>query len=187
MAPRVGAWSTYAIAVLSLAYAGLFITSGTAVAASPLANAILAVSGILATAATVAVADQLPDRPGRWVRIVGVAWAILSATHGAQAAVAGAQGLDTEPISATGPRGFATFGLSGIWTFVVGWTMTRGSTPFPSRLGWLAVLSGIDLIALYLATALGISALVPITALLAAVILGPIFWVWTGRILQRSS
>lgn len=187
MNPRIAAGAAYAIAVLSIAYAAVFVTSGTAVAASPLANALLAASGILATAATVAVSDQLPDRPGRWVRIVGVVWALLSAAHGAQAGLAGAQGLATDPVSATDPRGFATFGLAGLWTLVVGWTIRGGGTPFPARLGWLAVVAGLDLLALFLATAFGIAELVPITAVLAAVFLGPAFWFWTGRVLQRAT
>ena len=184
MAPRLGALFAYGIALLSLAYAAVFVLTGTAIAADPFANVLLALSGVLATAATVAVSDLLPDRPGRWIRIVGVGGALLSATHGMQAAIASAQGLATDPLSATDPRGFATFGLAGLWTLVVGGTIVRGATPFPVRLGWLAVVAGVNLLALFVATAAGLAALVPVTAVLAAVVLGPAFWVWTGRVLE---
>jgi hypothetical protein len=185
--PRIGALCAYGIAILSIAYAAIFATTGAAIAASPVANLILAGSAILATAATVAVADQLPDRPGRWVRIVGVGWALLSAAHAAQSGVAGAQGLATDPISATDPRGFATFGLTGLWLVVVGLTIRGGGTPFPGGLGLLGAAAGVDLLALYAATVAGIGPLVQVTALLGAVILGPAYWAWTGRVLQRAA
>jgi hypothetical protein len=66
-------------------------------------------------------------------------------------AVADLQHLAPGDLSVTDPRGFATFGLAGLWSIVLG----------------LAIRSG--------------APLVLVTGGLASVILGPLQWAWIGR------
>ena len=79
-------WCAYAIAGLSFLYAAVYLglvrPDPSNSSASALANGFIAVSGILATFAVVAVGDQVGGAIGRWLRFVGVGWALLSAAHG---------------------------------------------------------------------------------------------------------
>jgi len=181
---RTASWCAFGIAALSLLYAVVFLgfvrTDAANTTASALANGFIGLSGILATFAVIAVGDRVDGAAGRWLRVVGVGWALLSAAHGVSAAVSDAQGLATSAISATDPRGLATFGLAGLWSIVLGLAI-RSGTSFPSGLGMVALVNGVDLLVLFLATATGAGTLVLVTGGLASVILGPLQWAWIGR------
>ncbi len=181
---RTAGWCAYGIAALSLLYAAVFLglvrPDPTNTTAAALANGFIGISGILATFAVIAVGDTVDGTAGRWLRVVGVGWALLSAAHGVFSAVSDAQGLATGDLSATDPRGFATFGLAGVWSIVLGLAI-RSGTSFPRTLGIVALLDGVDLLVLFLATASGAGTLVLITGGLASVILGPLQWAWIGR------
>ena len=181
---RTARWCAYAIAGLSVLYAvvylGLVRADPTNSAASALANGLIALSGIFATFAVVAVGDKVDGAAGRWLRMVGVGWALLSAAHGTFSAIADWQGLATGDISATDPRGLATFGLAGLWSIVLGLAI-RSGTSFPLTLGTVALVNGANLILLFFATATGAGTLVLLTGGLASVILGPLQWAWLGR------
>ena len=181
---RTAGWCAYGIAALSLLYAAVFLglvrPDPTNTTASALANGFIGISGILATFAVIAVGDKVDGAAGRWLRVVGVGWALLSAAHGVFSAVSDAQGLATVDVSATDPRGFATFGLAGVWSIVLGLAI-RSGTSFPRALGLVALLNGVDLVVLFLATATGAGTLVLVTGGLASVILGPLQWAWIGR------
>jgi hypothetical protein len=181
---RTASWCAFGIAALSLLYAvvylGLVRPDPTNTTASAFANGFIGLSGILATFAVVAVGDKVGGAAGRWIRVVGVGWALLSAAHGVFSAVSDIQGLPTGDLSATDPRGLATFGLAGLWSIVLGLTI-RSGTSFPRGLGLVALVNGVDLLALFFATATGAGALVLVTGGLASVILGPLQWAWIGR------
>lgn len=181
---RIAGWCAYAIAGLSLLYAAVYLglvrADPTNASASALANAFIGVSGILATFAVIAAGDKVGGGAGRWLRIVGVGWALLSAAHGAFSAIADTQSLATGDLSATDPRGFATFGLAGLWSIVLGLAI-RSGTSFPRALGTVALVNGADLLVLFFATATGVEPLILVTGGLASVILGPLQWVWLGR------
>ena len=181
---RTASWCAFGIAALSLFYAVVFLgfvrTDAANTTASALANGLIGLSGILATFAVIAVGDRVDGAAGRWLRVVGVGWALLSAAHGVSAAISDAQGLATSAISATDPRGLATFGLAGLWSIVLGLAI-RSGTSFPRRLGLVALVNGVDLLVLFLATATGAGTLVLVTGGLASVILGPLQWAWIGR------
>jgi len=177
-------WSAYAIAGLSLLYAvvylGLVRPDPANTSASALANGCIALSGILATFAVIAVGDQVGGAAGRWLRVVGVGWALLSAAHGTFSMVADTQHLAAGDLSPTDPRGFATFGLAGLWSLVLGLAIRSGAS-FPRALGAIALANGVDLLVLFVATATGAGTLVLLTGGLASVILGPLLWVGIGR------
>jgi hypothetical protein len=186
---RTASSCAYGIAALSLLYAGVYLglvrPDPTNTTASALANGFIGISGILATFAVIAIGDKVGGTAGRWLRVVGVGWALLSAAHGVFSAVSDAQGLATVDLSATDPRGFATFGLAGLWSIVLGLAI-RSGTSFPRTLGIIALLDGVDLVVLFLATATGAGTLVLITGGLASVILGPLQWAWIGRALTEA-
>jgi len=181
---RAASWCAFGIAALSLLYAVVFLgfvrTDAANTTASALANGFIGLSGILATFVVIAVGDRVDGAAGRWLRVVGVGWALLSAAHGVSAAVSDAQGLATSAVSATDPRGLATFGLAGLWSIVLGLAI-RSGTSFPRGLGMVALVDGVDLLVLFLATATGAGTLVLVTGGLASVILGPLQWAWIGR------
>ncbi len=193
---RIAGSSAYAIAALSLLYAAVYLglvrpNPGNA-GASAVANFFIALSGVLATFAVVAVGDTVSGAAGRWLRLVGAGWALLSAAHGAFSAIGDLQcgrllsgDCVTSSIAATDPRGFATFGLAGVWSIMLGLAITSG-TAFPRRLGTVALINGVDLVLLFFATAVGASAIVLITGGLAAVVLGPLQWAWLGRRIIRT-
>jgi hypothetical protein len=184
---RTASWCAYAIAGLSLLYAAVYLglvrPDPTNASASALANAFIGISGILATFVVIAVSDRVDGAAGRWLRLVGVGWALLSAAHGAFSAIADTQGLATGDLSPTDPRGFATFGLAGLWSIVLGLAI-RSGTSFPRALGMVALVSGANLLVLFFATATGAGTLVLVSGGLASVILGPVQWIWLGRTLR---
>src|SRR5256885_13993329 len=117
---RMAGWCAYGIAVLSLLYAGVYLglvrPDPTNATAAALANGFIGLSGILATFAVIAIGDRVDGAAGRWLRVVGVGWALLSAAHGVFSAVSAAQGLPTGDLFACDPSGFAAFGLAGVWS-----------------------------------------------------------------------
>ena len=187
---RVASWCAFAVAVLSILYAVVYLgfvrPTPTNLSASALANGLIGLSGILATFAVIAVGDKVGGSAGRWLGVVGVGWALLSAVHGTFGAIADAQGIDIAGMrpdfAPTDPRGFATFGLAGLWSIVLGAAIASAGT-LPRALATVALINGVDLIVLFLATAAGIGPLVLVSGGLAAVILGPIQWALIGRAL----
>ena len=111
-------------------------------------------------------------------------YALLSAAHGVYAAILAGQGLAAGDLSATDPRGFATFGLAGIWMLALG-LAARGAVTLPRNLALLAIAGGVDLVLLFFATVAGSTPLILLTGRLASVVLGPAFWIWSGRLLSR--
>src|SRR2546427_10267293 len=131
------------------------------------------------------VGDTVEGAAVHWIRDVGVGWALLSAAHGVFSAVSDAQGLPTGDLSATDPRGFATFGLAGLWSIVLGLAI-RSGTSLPRALGTITLANGVDLVVLFFATATGAGTLVLVTGGLASVILGPLQWAWLARAVMKT-
>jgi hypothetical protein len=186
---RRGGLAAYAVAAFSILYAivylGLVRTDPNNATASTLAWALIAAGAISATVATGAVGAYIGGSIGMWLTAFGIAYSLLSATHGAYAAIADAQGFADLDLSPTDPRGFATFGLAGVWLIVVGRELTR-RTDLRPRYAQLATVAGIDLLILFAATVLNSSVAILVTGGLASVVLGPIFWTMTGRLLTAE-
>ncbi|MDQ2951216.1 MAG: hypothetical protein M3R54_03025, partial [Chloroflexota bacterium] len=146
----------------------------------------LITAGALAAAmATAALASFIGGAAGTFLAALGVGYSLLAAAHGAFAAIGIAQGFADLDLSPTDPRGFATFGLAGVWMLLAGLEL-RQRTDL-RRVYWqLAVAGGLDLIALFVATVLGSTPLILFTGGLASLILGPAFWLMTGRLLTAA-
>jgi hypothetical protein len=184
-----GGLAAYVVAAFSILYAvvylGLVRTDPSNATASTLAWALIAAGAISASVATGAVGSFIGGSVGTWIAAFGIGYSLLSATHGAYAAIADAQGFADLDLSPTDPRGFATFGLAGVWLIVVGRELTR-RTDLRPRYAQLATVAGIDLLILFVATVLNSSAAILVTGGLASVVLGPIFWAMTGRLLTAK-
>src|SRR6059036_593454 len=103
----------YFVAFFSLAYAAVFLGlvhgHPEAHRASALANALIAAGGLSATIAIVGATGR--------IAALGVGYALLSATHGVYSALAELGAIEVPDLAPTDPRGFATFGLAGLWVF----------------------------------------------------------------------
>jgi hypothetical protein len=183
--------AAYAVAALSVAYAIVFLgfvrpSGGANTSAVLLADLFIGASGVVVTVVASTLGDRIAGSEGSWIKLVGVGWALLSATHGAFAFSADLEQLAVPQVSSTDPRGFATFGVAGLWMIVVGLLARQGRGGLPRGLGVLGIAAGADLVALYLATVFSADTLVTVFGGLAAVVLGPAFWMWTGSALRRS-
>jgi hypothetical protein len=185
---RRAGFQAYLIAAFSLIYAVVFLGFVRGhpenLGAAALAWALIAGAGLSATIATVATAARIGGDARWWLTAVGVGYGLLSATHGMFDAVATEQGLPALALSPTDPRGLATFGLAGLWALTLGLEIRSGNGALPPNLGWLAIASGLDLIALFVATVAQAEGAILVTGGLASVILVPAFWIWTGRALR---
>ena len=185
---RRAGFQAYLIAAFSLMYAVVFLgfvrNHPENVQAAALAWALIAGAGLAATVTTTSTAARIGGDARWWLTAIGVGYGLLSAAHGTFAAVAVEQGISASDLSPTDPRGLATFGLAGLWALTLGLETVAGNGTLPRNLGWLAIVSGIDLIVLYVATVARVEGLILVSGGLASVILVPAFWIWTGRILR---
>ena len=185
---RRAGFQAYLIAAFSLVYAAVYLgfvrNHPENVQAAALAWALIAGGGLSATIATTSTAARVGGDARWWLTALGVGYGLLSATHGTLAAIAAEQGVVTTDLSPTDPRGLATFGLAGLWALTLGLETIAGNGTLPRSLGWLAIVAGLDLIVLFIATVGAVEGLILVSGGLASVILVPAFWIWTGRLLR---
>ena len=195
--------AAFGIAALSIVYAIVFLGfvrgHPDAHGAAALANACIALSGILVTVAAAAIGQRIgTESPagagtrfgldaGTWIGLFGVGYGLLSATHGAFATISELGGTTEGGISPTDPRGFATFGLAGLWMLVLALVAPGATAGWPGWLTPVAFIGGIDLVALFVATVAGAELPILLTGGLASVILGPAFWIGAGILLSFAS
>lgn len=183
--------AAYAIAALSVAYAIAYLgfigpSRGANTTAVVLTDAFIAVAGVLVTIVAVTVGERIAGEEGRWIALVGVGWALLSAAHGAFGFTRHFEGDFQTVVDATDPRGFATFGLAGLWTMAIGAFARQGRGGLPRGLGAFGLVAGADLVLLYISTLFGIDTGILVFGGLASVILGPVFWMWMGSALRPT-
>jgi len=186
---RFGGIAAYLVAAFSIAYAVVFLgfvrPGNGGATATALAWLLIAAGSLSAAIATAALASYIGGAAGVFLAAFGVGYSLLAATHGIFAAIGEIQGFAGLDLAPTDPRGFATFGLAGLWSLIAGLEL-RHRVGLRAIYWQLAVVSGIDLILLFMATATGLEMLVLVTGGLASVILGPAFWAMTGRLLAAE-
>lgn len=160
-------------------------------AALPAALSLLLV-GVFASAALVALYQlvrQVDEGFALWGLLLGIGGAGGAAVHSAFDIASNLHPPDyafayASPVD---PRGFLTFAIAGLAALVLSWLIVRG-TMLPRTLGYLGILSGILLIALYVAYLVILDAtnpLVVILVLLAGVI-QPVWYLWLGWALWQG-
>src|SRR5256885_12245637 len=156
---RRAGFQAYLIAAFSLMYAVVFLgfvrNHPENTQAAALASALIAGGGLAATIATTSAAARIGGDARWWLTALGVGYGLLSAAHGTFDAIAIEQSVALPAISATDPRGLATFGLAGLWAFTLGLEAVAGDGALPRNLGWLAVVSGLGPIVPFFATGPG--------------------------------
>src|SRR6266702_3037936 len=181
---RRAGFQAYLIAAFSLVYAVVFLGFVRNHPENTLASALIAGGGLAATIATTSAAARIGGDARWWLTALGVGYGLLSAAHGTFAAIAVEQGIAATDLSPTDPRGLATFGLAGLWALTLGLETVAGNGALPRNLGWVAIVGGLDLIVLFIATVAASENLILVSGGLASVILVPAFWIWTGRVLR---
>src|SRR2546428_6443664 len=171
---RRAGFQAYLVAAFSLVYAVVFLAfvrnhpENTQAAA--LASALIAGGGLAATIATTSAAARVGGDARWWLTALGVGYGLLSAAHGTFEAVAIEQSVALPAISPTDPRGLATFGLAGLWALTLGLETVAGNGALPRNLGWLAIVGGLDLIVLFIATVAASENLILVSGGLAPVL-----------------
>ena len=84
------------------------------------------------------------------------------------------------------PDNWIGFGLVGLWLLVVNWLAMRGGQ-LPRVLTYIGMAGGISLWLVVAASGFGVTILIAIAAGLGGIVLGPIWYVWTGVVLWRMS
>jgi hypothetical protein len=151
--------------------------------------------GIVSTVVIVALYDRLRETDATfalWALLLGVIGMIGSAIHAgydlANVIHPPASPLPDDIPSQVDPRGFTTFGISGLAFFVLAWLMTR-SGGFPRRLGQLGYAVAILYIVLYLGRLIILTPtnpVVAVAALLSGVVVSPAWYIWLGLLLRRG-
>jgi len=161
----------------------------------------LLVSGVIVGLPAIALRRRLlgtAESAATWAAVIGVVSGLATAAHGLSslegtdrlahlflnpdAATHAAIVIGQKLPSAADPSGLATFGLAGLAALFFG-TALR---PARRGLGTLGIVLGADMVALFLANAVGSTPAVLLTGGLASVVLGPIWWVGIGRLLMAE-
>ena len=158
-----------------------------------LSGLFLMLGGLLTSVALLAVYERLRETDASFALlalVLGTAGSLGSAVHGGYDLANAINPPSSMPDlpNPVDPRGLLTFGVAGAALFVVGWLIVRGGQ-FPRGLGYLAYLSAVLLVILYLARLIVIDATNPLIlapALLNGFLINPIFYVWLGLALLRG-
>ena len=161
-----------------------------------------ALGALLAIAAVLAISESVRSVNEGWVRwtstlaVLGFAvvaidnfremsfqpdraadYAAADAATKAAMEVSGPIGLD--------PQGWLGFGAVGLWVLVVSLLALRGST-WPKPLAYVGIAVAVVHWLVVAGSVLSIEPLIAIAAGLGGVILGPIWYIWTGLTLRRA-
>jgi hypothetical protein len=159
-----------------------------------LAALMLTAGGLLSVVALVAVFRVVREAsPGMATigLIFGAVGALGAAVHGAYdlANVLHAPGATSDLPNAVDPRGFLTFGVSGLGVAVLSALALRTATA-PRTWAWLGILLGVLLVVIYLGRLVILDATSPIILVpagLTGFVVNPIWYLWLAVILRRSA
>ncbi|MFN8532207.1 MAG: hypothetical protein U0556_01500 [Dehalococcoidia bacterium] len=177
---------------VSLAYSVAFVVLQNA----GLSAAMLLAAGLLSTAVVVGLYGRLrraDDLGAIWVLALGLVGAAGSAVHGAYDLANAINPPDANLLSLASlpnqvdPRGLLAFGVTGIAMLGAG-ALARGGA-LPRGLAWLTVLLGVLLVMIYLGRLIVLTASSPIIlipAVLAGLVVNPVWNVWLGLNLLRG-
>lgn len=158
----------------------------------------LTLLGVLAVAVLIALYAHVraTDAPAALTALLfGLVGVVGTAIHGGYDLANAINPPSTLPAGLTDlpsqvdPRGLLAFGFTGIGLFVFGWLITQSSS-LPKPLGYLACVSALLFIVIYLARLIVLDPTNPILlvpVLLNGFILSPLFYLWLGSMLWRGT
>jgi hypothetical protein len=182
---RLAGWSAILAGVDALIYAVAFVV----LKAEGLAAAALLAGGLLTLVAILGLRDRIRPFAPRLAdlgALLGVVGALGASIHGAYdlANVLNPPATSVDLPNAVDPRGFLTFGVSGLGVFILAWAalMTNGGLPRP--LAGLGIALGFLLVVVYLGRLIVLDATSPLIlgpAALTGFLVSPIFYLWLGK------
>jgi hypothetical protein len=187
---RLAGWSAILAGIDALTYAIAFVV----LQADGLAAIALLAGGLLTLIAVLGLRDRLRDSAPRLAdlgAVLGVVGALGASIHGAYdlANVVNPPTTSVDLPNAVDPRGFLTFGVSGLGVFILSWAALITGR-LPRQLSWLGVALGILLVVVYLGRLIVLDATSPLILVPAAItgfLASPGFYVWLGRELLRTT
>jgi hypothetical protein len=198
---RFSAWASsfaYANGAVGLVYSFAFIVlvvGGRAPDLGQLLSAImLLLGGVLASFVLVGLYQRVHEADAgfaMWALALAGIGSLGAAIHGGYdlaAAIHPPASLPTDLPSAIDPRGLLTFGVTGLGLLTFAWLMGR-SPGFAKGLVWLAYLSGILSVGLYLGRLILLQPTHPVIALMAVAegfIVNPAVYIWLGSALRKN-
>jgi hypothetical protein len=193
---RFAGGAAIAVAVGGVAYSVAFVVAVKAdsEAAANLSFVFLLLGGVLGTAVLAAVyrlTRDVGEGFALWGLLLGAVGVLGSAIHGGYdlaRAIHPAMGLPGVP-NAIDPRGFLTFGLTGLGLLILA-SLIRRVGAFPAGLGTLGMVLGLLLVAVYVARLFILDPNEPLLLGLAGVtglVVHPWWFLWLGRSLRRAA
>lgn len=191
LVPFLATFSGVAIFLYSVAFVVLAKTNP--VWSGVLSPLFLMLFGILSSGAWVGLYMRLRENDNgfaNWIVILAVLGAMGAAVHGAydfSNALNPPASLNADLPSQIDPRGFLTFGISGL-ALLLGSLLMSTNKRMPKNLGSLGYLAGLLSIFLYLARLIVVDAtsmVIVVPALVNGFIVGPVWYGWLGRALKK--
>ena len=183
-------WEAYLAGIFAFAYAYAFV-----LAQSPFWSAVfLLLTGLFAVKIMAILYRRLQDREETLALIAfifGVAGTFGALIHGGYdlaTVLAPPATLLTDFANQVDPRGLLTFGLTGIGVAMFSWLMGE-QKGFPTGLQKWGYLSAILLVIIYLARLIIVNPAHPFLlypVLLEGFLVGPVWYLWIGRLLQQK-
>ena len=155
----------------------------------------LMLGGVFSTAALTALYQRVRGTDSGFALLallLSLSAALGSAIHGGydlSNALHAPATINADLPSQIDPRGLLTFGIAGLGLFLLSWLLTQ-NMDFPRTLAYLGILSSILMIVLYLGRLIVLQAtslVIVIPALLEGFIVNPIWYIWLGLTLMRTS
>jgi hypothetical protein len=179
---RFAGWASILAGIAGLGYALAFVVLKDA----GLSGLFLLLAPLLATAGLVAVFDRVRSVDSGFAILalgLGVVGSLAASTHGAYdlANVLHPPALESDLPSSVDPRGFATFGLTGVAVAILAWLAGR-TTGFPGWVPPLGLILGLVLVVTWLARLIVLDAtsILVLGPALVAGILSPVFFLGLG-------
>jgi hypothetical protein len=159
-----------------------------------LSGLFLMLSGLLTSVALVAVYERLRETDISFALLallLGIVGALGSGVHGGYDLANTINPLSSIPDpdlpNPIDPRGLLAFGVAGVALLIVAWLIVRGEQ-FPRGVGYLAYLSAVLLVALYLGRLIILdptNSAIVVPALLNGFLVNPALYIWLGLALLR--
>ena len=184
-----------ALAVFLYSVAFIVIARSSPGLAGLLSALFLLLTGVFATAPLLAVYNRLRETDASFALLAllfGLVGAFGSLIHGGYDlanAINPPSTVNLDLPSQVDPRGLLTFGIAALGLYLASWLIERGRQ-FPAGLGYLGYVGATLSLLLYLGRLIILSAASPIIvvpALLAGFLVTPIWYLWVGIELGKTS